>query len=111
MPPASISFHFPPIKIFTDRHDAALLDADLGEPIAAAEPGAANGNVERLIHGLILIEGAAESFLLSKTDVLSPRREFAWYCALSQSVASLCFKHLRPAPPRARQEPTMGLIN
>ncbi len=49
------------IEIFTDSNDAAVLDADLGKPIAAAEPGTADGDVERLIHCSILVQGAAKA--------------------------------------------------
>jgi len=44
------------IEIFTDGNNAAVLDANLSALIAAAEPGAADGDIERLIHGSISIE-------------------------------------------------------
>jgi hypothetical protein len=103
----------PPIKIFGDRHDAAPLDADLSKPIATAEPGAADGNVERLIHGSILIEGAVESFLLLKPTYYFTRdgslRGIARFHSLSHRYA---LGILRPASSRAPgRDSTMDPIN
>ena len=108
---ARIDLRFSPaVEIFTDGNDAAVLDADFGEPIAApAQPSAADGDIKRLIHGSISGQGCGGARLSakpidtpagqSKTTRLSRKRHrntrrlcYGWvkYSPCSENVTKSC---------------------
>ena len=79
----------PAIEMVADGDDAAVPDGDFCELLAAAKPGAADGDIERLIHASILVQGRGLTYIYNRQPL--PAYRSRSYDAIKVSTCS-CFR-------------------